>query len=106
MGAPKKLYSDAGLTKEQIQIRELAMSDLKAFVRLIAPQVMLGHCHLDLLDFFNEKDEYQLVLWPRAHQKSRMIAFWVLWWLVKHPHAHYTFYPQTPLDSLKVSFSS
>lgn len=83
----KALYSSKGLTPKQKEIRELAMKDLKAFVALVAPQRMLGHCHKRMLDFFMKNDsERQLVLWPRAHQKSAMIAFWTLWHIVNNPH--------------------
>jgi len=61
------------------------MKDLKSFVALVAPQRMLGHCHHKMLNFFMREEERQLVLWPRAHQKSAMAAFWSAWWTIKHP---------------------
>lgn len=82
---PKLLYSKAGLTEKQLEIREIAEKDLKAFVSLVAPSRVLGHCHHDMLDFLMEDWERQLVLWPRAHQKSAMIAFWTAWHIIKHP---------------------
>lgn len=82
-----KLYSAKGLNKTQIEVRNLAMADLKAFVRLVAPNRMLGHCHYDMLNFLMEPHERQLVLWPRGHQKSTMIAFWTLWHLVNNPES-------------------
>lgn len=81
------LYSRKGLTQAQLEIRELAENDLRAFVGLVAPQLLLGHCHHDLLKFFMSiEDKHQLVLWPRGHLKSTMIAYWAAWWIIKHPH--------------------
>ena len=86
MARPKKLYSDQGLTKKQLEIRNLCMSDLRSFVALVAPQRLLGHCHHDLLKFFMaDESSHQLVLWPRAHQKSTMIAYWAAWHIINQP---------------------
>lgn len=82
----KPLYSKAGLTEKMLAVRELCEKDLKAFVALVAPQRVLGHCHLDLLDLLMDSDtKAQLVLWPRGHQKSTMLAYWCAWWVVKNP---------------------
>lgn len=81
------LYSRKGYTDKQLEIRDVCMSDLKAFVGLVAPYRCLGHCHLDLLDMFMQDGTHQLVLWPRGHQKSTMIAYWVCWYLINNPTA-------------------
>jgi predicted phage terminase large subunit-like protein len=78
-------YSKRGLTDKQLEIRALAMADLRAFVGLVAPERMLGHCHLDLLKFLMEDDQYQLVIWPRGHQKSTMLAYWCAWKIINDP---------------------
>jgi len=80
-------YSDKHLTPAQRDIREIAMADLRAFVGLVAPYRMFGHCHHDLMNFLMEEDSHQLVLWPRGHQKSTLIAYWAAWWLIKHPES-------------------
>lgn len=86
MGRQRKLYKDQGLTKEQIEIRDLCMGSLKAFVGLIAPKRVLGHCHHDLLDTLQDESVLnQLVLWPRGHQKSTMLAYYAAWRLVNTP---------------------
>lgn len=79
------LYSGKGLTADQLLIRDLAMSDLRAFVGLVAKNRVLGHCHHDLMQYLMRDDSHQLILWPRAHQKSTMIAYWCVWWLINHP---------------------
>lgn len=84
--AKRALYSSAKLTENQKRIRDLAMADLKAFVALVAPGRVLGHCHRQMLDFFQLGEaSHQLVLWPRAHQKSAMIAFWTVWYIINNP---------------------
>ena len=71
----------------QEQIRQLAEQDLRAFVRLIAPEAVLGHVHDDFLDWVqrSETKSHKLGLLPRDHQKSRMAAFYVLWRIVRNP---------------------
>ena len=79
------LYKRGGLTERQLDIRNLAMQDLRAFVGLVAPYRLLGHCHHDMLKFLMQDDSHQLILWPRAHQKSTMVAYWAAWYLINHP---------------------
>jgi phage terminase large subunit-like protein len=85
MGRNRKLYSDKGLTPAQVEIRELAMSSLKAFVGLVAPHLCLGHCHWDLLDFFDQADERKLCIWPRGHLKSTILAYKSAQQVIKEP---------------------
>ena len=85
MGRPKLYYKAGSLTAKQQEIRDIAMSDLRAFVGLVAPERMLGHCHHDLLKSLMEDDKYQLCIWPRGHQKSTMLAYWAAWWIIKNP---------------------
>lgn len=82
----KNLYLNANLTEKQREIRDLAMGDLRAFIALVAPERVLSHCHLDLCKFLMEEEaKYQLVIWPRGHQKSTILAYWCAWWIIKHP---------------------
>lgn len=85
MSRPRKLYSDKGLSIAQQEIRDLAMSDLRAFVGLVAPQLHLGHCHHDLLKFLMEDHERQLVIWPRGHMKSTLLAYTAAWDIINQP---------------------
>lgn len=82
-----KLYKNGNLTEKQQQIRQLAMQDLRAFVGLVAPYRALGHCHHDMLKFLMEDHTHQLIIWPRGHQKSTMVAYWTAWHLINHPSA-------------------
>ncbi len=83
--AYKSLYKKGNLTATEVETRDRAMADIGAFIALVAPYRAVGHCHQDLLRFFCKPDPNQLVLWPRAHQKSTMIAFWVVWRIVNNP---------------------
>jgi len=69
------------------EIKELAESSLEAFIRLVAPQRVLGNCHKDLLHWWTRPDckDHQLVLFPRDHGKSAMVAYRVAWELTKDP---------------------
>ena len=80
-----KHYSNKGLTEAQLRNRDLAMTDLRAFIGLVAPYRALGHCHHDMLKYLMEEHSHQLIVWPRAHQKSTMVAFWAAWQVIKNP---------------------
>jgi len=69
------------------QIRQAAETDLATFIRLIAPEQVLGQCHEDVCDWWTRPDHksHQLLLFPRDHGKSRLIAYRVAWELTKEP---------------------
>jgi len=69
------------------QIRSAAENDLVTFIKLVAPEQMLGQCHEDVCNWWGRKDSksHQLLLFPRDHGKSRMIAYRVAWELTKDP---------------------
>lgn len=73
------------MTKDEI--RELAESDLVKFIRLVAPHRLLGSIHKELIQWWNREDakSHQLVLLPRGHQKSAMIAYRVAWEITRDP---------------------
>ena len=68
-------------------VREQAEADLLTFIKLVAPQRMLGGIHEEFIAWMTRPDamDNQLVLLPRDHQKSAMIAFRVAWWLTTNP---------------------
>ena len=69
------------------QIRQAAEADLETFITLVSPKQVLGQVHRDLCTWWIRQDRksHQLVLLPRDHGKSRMIAFRVAWYITKHP---------------------
>jgi len=70
-----------------IDIRTAAESDLVTFIKLVAPEQVLGQCHEDVCNWWTRPDykSHQLLLFPRDHGKSRLIAFRVAWELTKNP---------------------
>lgn len=68
-------------------IRQAAESDLLYFIKLVAPEQVLGACHEELISWWTRQGSktHQLVLFPRDHQKSRMVAYRVVWELTKNP---------------------
>lgn len=76
--------------KETIDtIREQAENDLISFIRLVAPYHVLGAVHEEICDWWTRQGarKSQIVLMPRDHQKSRLVAFRVLWHITKFPTA-------------------
>lgn len=74
--------------QEQIQeARELAESDLEAFIRLVHPQQVIGSVHRELIRWWTREDakSHQLVLLPRDHGKSRYVAYRVAWEITRNP---------------------
>lgn len=69
------------------QIREAAEHDLLTFIKLVAPHLMMGAVHEELISWWTRQDakQNQLVLLPRGHMKSKLIAYRTAWWLTKHP---------------------
>lgn len=83
------MYATTHLTKKQIEIKELAEARFFKFVRLVAPHLNLGHVHEDVCNWIQMNTESgvlrQLVLLPRGHLKSTLIALYVAWRIVKRP---------------------
>jgi len=71
--------------KEQIRIA--AESDLQYFINLVAPSQVLSSCHKEVLSWWTRPDakSYQLLLFPRDHGKSRLVAYRVAWELTRNP---------------------
>jgi len=69
------------------QIRQAAETDLVTFIRLIAPEQVLGQCHEDVCNWWDREGSksHQLLLFPRDHGKSRLVAYRVAWELTKDP---------------------
>lgn len=72
---------------EHDQVREAAEADLLTFIRLIAPKRMLGEVHEELCRWWSREGalDNQLVLLPRDHQKSALMAYRVAWWITRNP---------------------
>jgi phage terminase large subunit-like protein len=68
-------------------VRVAAENDLITFIKLVAPQTVMGSVHSELCSWWSRQEAkpHQLTLLPRDHQKSRMIAYRVVWYLTNHP---------------------
>lgn len=78
-GRPKKTAED--------DLRIEAENDLEAFINLVHPNRVLGNIHRDVIRWWTRPDAHrkQLLLLPRDHMKSALIAFRVAWSLTKDP---------------------
>jgi hypothetical protein len=90
----KKRLKELELKADELQLSEDEMldrlraeDDLEHFIRLVHPDRILGHVHQELIRWWTREDRksHQLVLLPRDHQKSAMLAYRVAWWITKHP---------------------
>jgi phage terminase large subunit-like protein len=69
------------------QIRQLAEQDLATFIKLVHPGRVLGQVHMDVINWWTRQEarSHQLLLLPRDHQKSALVAYRVAWAITKNP---------------------
>lgn len=91
VAAKKKLESMPEKAKE---IRETALNDLFFFAQLVNPGYVYGQIHKDLYKWMEDYTLYgmgenltsnKLIMLPRAHLKSHMVATWAAWVITNHP---------------------
>ena len=72
-------------TKEEI--RKSAENDFITFIRLVAPYIHLGDVHIELASWLTREEgkDNKLVLLPRGHMKSKIVAFLAAWWITRNP---------------------
>lgn len=75
------------LTKKLELTAKACEADLSTFIHTVAPHRLLGHIHEEVIEWWQREDakDNQLLLLPRGHQKSALIAFRVAWELTKYP---------------------
>ena len=75
------------LSSKHDQVREAAESSLLAFIRLVHPMRVLGAVHEELISWWTRQDarQHQLILLPRDHGKSAMVAYRVAWEITRNP---------------------
>lgn len=68
-------------------VRQAAEADIETFIKLVAPHILLGSIHKEVLRWWTREDAKpaQLLLLPRGHMKSKLVAYRVAWWITKHP---------------------
>jgi len=74
--------------------RELVLNDLYTFARLVNPGYVYGEVHREFYKWIQEYNLYgmkeelssnKLIMLPRAHLKSHMVATWCAWMIARHP---------------------
>lgn len=76
------------MAQDKIQaIREAAEADLEVFIKLVAPHMLLGSIHREVINWWTRQDAKpnQLLLLPRGHMKSKLVAYRAAWWITKYP---------------------
>lgn len=81
------MSTDTNHATKADMIRRAAEADLETFIRLIQPKQVLGSVHQEICSWWTRSDSksHQILLMPRDHGKSRLIAYRVAWHLTKHP---------------------
>jgi len=76
------------------QIRETAKEDLFFFAKLVNPGYMYGNIHKSIFKWMQDYNLFgteeaftsnKLIMLPRAHLKSHMVATWCAWIITRHP---------------------
>ena len=81
------------MPQEAKDLRELALSDLYTFARLVNPGYVYGEVHREIFKWLEGYTLYgsgsgssnMLIMLPRAHLKSHMVATWAAWIITRHP---------------------
>ena len=75
------------MEKELDLIRNRAEEDLFFFIKLVAPQMVLGSIHEEVCRWWTREDasSHQLLLLPRDHLKSRLAAYRAAWEITRNP---------------------
>lgn len=89
--AQKKIEN---MPPEAKAVREAAREDLFFFAKLVNPGYVYGNIHREIFhwmqeyELFGQGDELtgnKLIMLPRAHLKSHMVATWAAWIIMRHP---------------------
>ena len=82
------------MPEKAVLVRERAFNDLYYFACLMNPGYMYGSVHREVFawlqeyNLFGGDDELtsnKLIMLPRAHLKSHMVAVWCAWIITRHP---------------------
>lgn len=75
------------LSPERQERKLSAEADLVKFIELVHPKRYLGNIHREVISWWTRSDakQHQLLLLPRDHMKSALVAYRVAWELTKDP---------------------
>lgn len=84
MASKKKVEE---LSDERLAHKARAEADLEYFITLVHPKRLLGNIHREVIGWWTRQDakEHQLLLLPRDHMKSALVAYRVAWELTRDP---------------------
>lgn len=82
------------MPKQALELRERSKEDLTFFARLVNPGYMYGSIHMEIFRWMQDYTLFgrggdqsgnKLIMLPRAHLKSHMVATWCAWIILRHP---------------------
>jgi predicted phage terminase large subunit-like protein len=82
------------MPKKALDIRERAKNDLVFYARLVNPGYMYGAIHEDIYRWLQNyslfgaegcQSSNKLIMLPRGHLKSHIVATWSSWIILRHP---------------------
>jgi phage terminase large subunit-like protein len=77
--------------------KELAESDLEEFIKLVHPRRLLGNIHREVIQWWTRQQahNHQLLLLPRDHMKSALVAYRAVWEVTRNPAIRILFISST-----------
>src|SRR5215470_18940683 len=87
MPRPKKSSARPKLTDEREQHKQACEASLEYFIEFVHPRRVLGNIHREVIKWWTRSDakSHQLLLLPRDHGKSALLAYRLAWELTKDP---------------------
>lgn len=81
---PKKTIE---LPTDRLERKLAAENDLENFINLVHPKRLLGNVHREVIQWMcrEQRKSHQLILLPRDHGKSALLAYRIAWALTKDP---------------------
>lgn len=81
------LAKKSEIQERRDELRAVAESSLEEFIKLVHPKRFLGNIHREVINWWTRQDalSHQLLLLPRDHMKSALIAYRVAWELTRDP---------------------
>jgi phage terminase large subunit-like protein len=75
------------MSAERLEHKLAAESSLEYFINLIHPNRLLGSIHREVIGWWTRQEAktHQLLLLPRDHMKSALVAYRVAWELTRNP---------------------
>ena len=75
------------ILQKKEQVKANAEASLEYFIRLVHPHRVLGSIHTEVINWWTRQDakSHQLLLLPRDHGKSALVAYRVAWEITRNP---------------------